>query len=157
MANFVRNITKETKTFEELPEFIRNLANLVFMMNDSKGISIYNFTTWCLVAHQILLRPDFTFALYSFDLIITCLTSWWKVGHGRISQRIGSLVPWSNWCVGCRRGIWIPSNCKYFSSMLTWIRKYFYSILAYRCRQIHFIRPLQGFGCGILYVAWWQH
>ena len=37
MANFVRNITKQTKTFEELPEFIRNLANLVFMMNDSKG------------------------------------------------------------------------------------------------------------------------
>ena len=40
MANFVRNITKETKTFEELPEFIRNLANLVFMMNDSKGNSL---------------------------------------------------------------------------------------------------------------------
>lgn len=38
MANFVRRISKDAKDFEQLPEFIRNLANLVFLMNDKKGM-----------------------------------------------------------------------------------------------------------------------
>lgn len=35
MVNYVRKISKGAKGFDELPEFIRNLANLVFAMNDS--------------------------------------------------------------------------------------------------------------------------
>ncbi len=38
MSNFVRRISKDAKDFEQLPEFIRNLANLVFLMNDKKGM-----------------------------------------------------------------------------------------------------------------------
>lgn len=37
MSNFVRRISKDAKDFEQLPEFIKNLANLVFLMNDKKG------------------------------------------------------------------------------------------------------------------------
>jgi hypothetical protein len=37
MVNFVRGISKDAKDFEQLPEFIKNLANLVFLMNDKKG------------------------------------------------------------------------------------------------------------------------
>ena len=39
MANFIRSATAQTTTYEQLPEFILNLANLVFLMNDRKGIS----------------------------------------------------------------------------------------------------------------------
>ena len=38
MANYVRRISKDAKDYEHLPEFIRNLANLVFLMNDRKGM-----------------------------------------------------------------------------------------------------------------------
>ncbi|EFX72583.1 uncharacterized protein LOC124200478 [Daphnia pulex] len=37
MANYVRGISKDAKDFEQLPEFIKNLANLVFLMNDKKA------------------------------------------------------------------------------------------------------------------------
>lgn len=37
MAHSIQKMTKDTKNFDDLPEFIRNLANLVFTMNDSKG------------------------------------------------------------------------------------------------------------------------
>ncbi len=37
MSNYVRRISKDAKDFEQLPEFIKNLANLVFLMNDKKG------------------------------------------------------------------------------------------------------------------------
>ncbi|KAI9554443.1 hypothetical protein GHT06_019715 [Daphnia sinensis] len=37
MSNFVRRISKDAKDFEQLPEFIKNLANLVFLMNDKKA------------------------------------------------------------------------------------------------------------------------
>lgn len=37
MSNFVRRISKDAKDYEQLPEFIKNLANLVFLMNDRKG------------------------------------------------------------------------------------------------------------------------
>jgi hypothetical protein len=40
MANYVRGISKDAKDFEQLPEFIKNLANLVFLMNDKKGFLI---------------------------------------------------------------------------------------------------------------------
>lgn len=37
MSKFVRNISKDAKEFDQLPEFNRNLANLVFLMNDKKA------------------------------------------------------------------------------------------------------------------------
>jgi len=37
LANFVRGISKEAKEFDQLPEFVKNLANLVFLMNDKKA------------------------------------------------------------------------------------------------------------------------
>ncbi|XP_057375279.1 sarcoplasmic calcium-binding protein, alpha chain-like [Daphnia carinata] len=37
MSNYVRRISKDAKDFEQLPEFIKNLANLVFLMNDKKA------------------------------------------------------------------------------------------------------------------------
>nr|CAG4652399.1 EOG090X0TJE [Triops cancriformis] len=37
MARVVKNLTKDVTNFDDLPQFIQNLANLVFLMNDSKG------------------------------------------------------------------------------------------------------------------------
>merc|ERR1712137_912002 len=37
LSNFVRGISKDAKDFDQLPDFVKNLANLVFLMNDRKG------------------------------------------------------------------------------------------------------------------------
>lgn len=41
MSDYVRRISKDAKDFEQLPEFIKNLANLVFLMNDKNGKNDY--------------------------------------------------------------------------------------------------------------------
>ncbi len=46
MANYVRGISKDAKDFEQLPEFIKNLANLVFLMNDKKGLALTASDSW---------------------------------------------------------------------------------------------------------------
>lgn len=53
MANYVRGISKDAKKFEQLPEFIQNLANLVFLMNDRKGNNI-PFSFWIINSNSAL-------------------------------------------------------------------------------------------------------
>ena len=82
MANFVRGISKNAKDFSELPEFIQNLANLVFVMNDKKG-KIYNQS--CSPYHP--LQSVFFLSFFSMSL----------VGDGKWDieeYRIGSV----SWC-----------------------------------------------------------
>merc|ERR1711928_229210 len=47
-------ISKDAKEFDQLPDFVKNLANLVFLMNDRKGegkwdLEKYRFgaVSWC--------------------------------------------------------------------------------------------------------------
>jgi|ERR1711911_66994 len=54
LSNFVRGISKDAKEFDQLPDFVKNLANLVFLMNDRKGegkwdLEKYRFgaVSWC--------------------------------------------------------------------------------------------------------------
>jgi hypothetical protein len=61
MVNYVRKISKGAKGFDDLPEFIRNLANMVFAMNDKncKNFEKLNFY----VTSRVSIFPNFSYLL----------------------------------------------------------------------------------------------
>lgn len=83
MVNYVRKISKGAKGFDELPEFIRNLANMVFAMNDKNCDGKWDVVEyrngsvgWCRyitdiaeidAAYQAILRPQDADGMITFD------------------------------------------------------------------------------------------
>jgi len=83
LSNFVRGISKDATDFDHLPEFVKNLANLVFLMNDRKGNGIWDIeeyrtgaVNWCRFitditeidkAYKSMLTPKDENGCISFD------------------------------------------------------------------------------------------